>query len=165
MAKRKVSTRLGGQGQDTRKRSPRPGMGKPYARFREMVFLFSAVASGGGTAVGQTSVLNNDYDITYKRGAMGISSTSVHLNNLWQIAIEYISGEKVTTPAATSGTSLAIASAVLGVNGVGGYIDPPLRVRATVQMQVTVQNNDSGNRNLCVVFGLREWYFSNDAES
>jgi len=166
--KRRASASVGGSRDSTHSRSPRRAStadSGPYARFREIIFLFSAVGSGGTQAIGQTPSLSNDYDVTYKRGCMNVSSTANRTNNLWQIAIEYLSGDKVTTPAQTSGTQLGIASAVLGIDGMGGYIDPPLRVRAQVTLQVTVQNNDVAARNLCVVLGIREWYFAADAEN
>jgi len=165
--KRRATVQVGGSRDQLHTRTARPGKKgqRPYARFREIVFLFTNVAATGGTLVGQTPSLNNDVDVMFKRGCMNVSSTANRTNNLWQVAIEYLSGEKVTTPAQTSGTSLAIASATLGIDGMGGYIDPPLRVRATVTLQVTVQNNDSQIRNLCVVLGIREWYFASDAEN
>lgn len=136
---------------------------KPYARFREMVFVFSAVANGG-QSVGQTAALNNDYDVTYKRGCTNLSTTANRTNNTWQLSIEYSAGDKVTTPAATNGTQLAIASATLGIDGMGGWVDPPLRVRAQVQLQLTVQNNSGAPLTVCIVLGIREWYFATDAE-
>jgi hypothetical protein len=147
------------------KRSSTAGQ-KPYARFREIVFVFQNVAINGGQAVGQTPSLNNDFDITYKRGCTNLSTTNNRTNNTWQIAIEYTAGDKVTTPGmGTGGTALAIASATLGIDGMGGWVDPPLRVRATVQLQVTVQNNTASQLTVCVVLGIREWYFASDAEN
>jgi len=166
--KRRAGASAGGSRDSQHTRTPNRasvGDARPYARFREIVFLFTAVTQNGGQAIGQTPSLNNDYDVTYKRGCMNVSSTANRTNNLWQVAIEYLSGDKVTTPAGTSGTQLSIASATLGIDGMGGWVDPPLRVRATVTLQVTVQNNDTAARNLCVVLGIREWYFAADAEN
>lgn len=165
--KRAQGASAGGPRDSQHSRSPQrasTGGAKPYARFREIVFVFSAIANGS-QAVGQTPSLNNDYDVTYKRGCTNLSTTSNRTNNLWQVAFEYQSGDKITTPAQSNGTSLAIASATLGIDGMGGWIDPPLRVRATVTLQVTVQNNSGGALTMCVVLGIREWYFATDSEN
>jgi hypothetical protein len=165
MVKRAQGASAGGSRDSQHSRSPkRKGTGTPYARFREIVFVFSAITNGA-QAVGQTPSLNNDYDVTYKRGCTNLSTTSNRTNNLWQVAFEYSAGDKITTPGQDSGTTLAIASATLGIDGMGGWIDPPLRVRATVQLQVTVQNNSGSALTMCVVLGIREWYFASDAES
>lgn len=162
--KQRASASVGGS-RDSRPVKRTKGGQRPYARFRELVFLFNAVGSGGGTLIGQTPSLNNDYDVIYKRGCMNVSSTANRTNNLWQVGFEYLSGDKITTPAQTNGTQNPIASATLGIDGMGGWMDPPLRVRATVTLQVTVVNNDTVARNLCVVLGIREWYFAADAEN
>ncbi len=163
--KRVAAVSVGGSRDESHARTKRKGRSRPYARFREIVFLFTAVPQNGGQLVAMTPSFNNDIDITYKRGCTNLSSTNNRTNNLWQVAYEYQSGDKVTTPAQTNGSQLAIASATLGIDGMGGWIDPPLRLRAQVVLQVTVQNNHSAELNLCVVFGVREWYFSADAEN
>lgn len=170
--KRKTTVRAragvsaGGPRDSQHSRTPRPDQsGRPYARFREIVFLFSQVDSGGGTAVAMTTSFNNDIDVTYKRGSTNLSTTATRTNNLWQVGFEYQSGDKIQTPAQQSGSQTAIASATLGIDGMGGWIDPPLRVRSTVVLQCTVVNNHSAALNLCVVLGVREWYFASDAEN
>lgn len=165
--KRSTATSVGGPRDSTHTRSPaRAATGKatPYARFREIVFIFAAIPNAG-QAVAQTPSLNNDYDVTFKRGCTNLSTTANRTNNLWQVAFEYSAGDKITTPAQQSGSALAIASATLGIDAMGGWIDPPLRVRATVTLQVTVQNNSGGTLTMCVVLGIREWYFAADAEN
>lgn len=166
--RRTAGASAGGPRTSQHSRSPKRGSTsgqKPYARFREIVFVFQSVAAAT-QAVGLTPSLNNDFDITYKRGCTNLSTTNNRTNNLWQIAIEYSAGDKVTTPGqGAGGTALAIASATLGIDGMGGWVDPPLRARATVTLQVTVQNNHSVALTMCVVLGIREWYFASDAEN
>jgi len=141
---------------------------RPYARFREMVFLFTAVPAAGATVTAMGPQLSNDIDLTYKRGSatvQGQSNTAVS-NNMWRVGYEYQAGDKITTPAQSNGSSFPQAQASLGTDGLGGWIDPPLRFRAKVVIQVTVFNDDPVQiLNICVVFGVREWYFASDAEN
>jgi hypothetical protein len=137
---------------------------RPYARYREIVVLFENVAAGGGSLIGTSPQLSNDVDITWKRGAS--RDVDLGLNHSWRVGYEYQAGDKITTPGQTQGSQFPIAAAALGLDGIGGWIDPPLRFRAQVVIQVTVFNDHPiDTQTLCVVFGIREWYYASDAEN
>lgn len=159
---------LGGPRDSQRGRTKRDkGNERPYARYREVVFLFSAVPANGGSLTGTSPKFPNDIDFTFKRGSARLTGgTATYSNAGWSIGYQYQAGDKISSAAQTNGSETAQAQAALGTDGIGGWIDPPLRFRANVILLVTVINHHTATTaEISVVFGVREWYFVSDPES
>lgn len=143
MARRDRTARVRSEGSSAKMRGR-------STRYRVLVLRFVAVPAATAASQQQTPALDNPYDVIAVR--VGNTVNAQGSNHNVRLTYAYQAGEQIVTAGGS-------AEAIAGRAGLGGYLDPPVRVSKGVQLNVNVTNDEAAAAStITVAFHVREYY-------